>query len=111
MEAERQARWTPSPRARRLACHRRERGIRAFYARLRRAMGEGWGEGRFCRVQSCPLHPLTPPLRGDPLPQGERVTEPAARPNALLLRLLLRTVKPNHLKLLVAGDFTGRPAR
>jgi len=38
----------------------------------RARVGEGWSEGRF-RVRSCPLHPLTPPLRGDPLPQGERV--------------------------------------
>jgi hypothetical protein len=28
----------------------------------RARVGEGWGEGRFCRVRSCRPHPLTPPL-------------------------------------------------
>jgi hypothetical protein len=48
-------------------------------ATARARVGEGWGEGRFCGVPSSRLHPLTPPVRGDPLPQGERVTERAAR--------------------------------
>src|SRR5215471_9195377 len=54
MEAERQARWTPSPRAQRRACHRRERGISAF-TRVFDALWERVGvRGAFV---GCPLHP------------------------------------------------------
>ena len=62
---------TPAPQT--LAQHKR------VYARLGRAMGEGWAEGPLFGRLASPPSPRRAKMRGGPLPQGERAMEHAAR--------------------------------
>ena len=50
-------RWATSPRAQRLAWHGHERSIARFTRLFDALWARVGGEGCFCRVRSCPLHP------------------------------------------------------